>query len=61
MRPVTLANQSKDTSSSTPMDELLQDVPVELEIQLRKTQIKKRRFTPNTSITRQNVKKKRHV
>jgi hypothetical protein len=31
-----LANQVQEASNSTLMDELMQDVPVELEIQLRK-------------------------
>jgi hypothetical protein len=55
-------NQVQGLITNTAMDELMQDVPVELEIQLRKKQSMKRRFTPNTSaVTRRNVKKKKHV
>jgi hypothetical protein len=52
------ANQVQE---STTMDELMQDVPIELEIQLRKKQAKKRRFTPNMSVIRQNTKRKKFL
>jgi hypothetical protein len=51
------ANQVQELT----MDELMQDVPIELEIQLRKKQAKKRRFAPNTSIIRQNIKRKKFL
>jgi hypothetical protein len=55
-------NPQQVTSGITSsMDELMKDVPVELEIQLRKKQSKKRRFTPNTSITRRNIKRKKQI
>jgi hypothetical protein len=58
---VRLQEPTANPIQESTMAELMQDVPVELELQLRKKQLKKKRFAPNTSITRQNIKRKRFL